>query len=215
MNNENLVGMKFGHLTVVGLRNRHSKGNSWLCHCECGNEIVLYTSHLLGSKKRRPNRSCGCMSEKQHRNTIEHPRIYGIWKDMIYRCYKPSKTGYERYGGKGITVCDEWINSFDHFLEWALQNGYSDSLTIDRIESTKPYGPSNCRWADYFTQNANKGIARNNKTGVIGVCKWHDKFRAYVTRMGKRKNLGMFSTLFEAEQARQNALRTYELTGTL
>lgn len=215
MDMENLIGERFGHLTVIKLNNKRHLGNSWLCKCDCGNEIILGTCYLIGSKTRHPNRSCGCKEKKLSRKSKEYSRLYRIWNGMINRCYKPSQVGYDRYGGKGITVCDEWRYSFETFLGWSLAHGYSDELTIDRIESTKPYGPSNCRWSDYFIQEANRGILKNNKTGITGVCRWHEKFRAYITRMGKNKNLGIFPTLAEAKQARENALRMYELTGML
>jgi hypothetical protein len=79
--------------------------------------------------------------------TVKHSRIYHAWYQMIKRCYNPKNDNYNRYGGKGITVCKEWIDSFQSFLNWALSNGYSDKLTIDRVESDKPYEPSNCRWS--------------------------------------------------------------------
>lgn len=211
---ENLVGETFGHLTVLKLNNQHHLGNSWLCKCDCGNEIILGTCHLVETRNRRANKSCGCKNKKQNRKSKEHPRLYNIWKGMIYRCYKPTKSGYERYGGKGVTVCDEWINSFENFLEWSLVNGYSDVLTIDRIESTNPYGPSNCRWSDYFTQEANRGMHKDNTTGYKGVAPLNGKFRSYLTRKRITKHLGMFNTLEEAVMAREYALEQYEQTGT-
>jgi hypothetical protein len=133
---------------------------------------------------------------------------------MIYRCTKPNETGYERYGGKGVTVCSEWENSFDIFLYWALSNGYSDELTIDRIDSLKPYEPSNCRWATIFVQAANKCLSKNNKLGHKGVSPLGDKFRVHLMRNGIRKHIGTFEILREAVNARAYALNQYEQTGT-
>ena len=214
MNIEDLTGRVFNHLTVLKSNNKHWRGNSWLCRCDCGNEIILSTCRLIDKEKRGANKSCGCKNKKQNRKSKEHPRLYRIWKGMIYRCYKPSKSGYERYGGKGVTVCDEWRESFESFLEWALVNGYSDELTIDRIKSTEPYGPSNCRWSDYFTQEANRGMHKDNTTGYKGVAPLNGKFRAYLTRKKRNKHLGTFNTIEEAASARENALNQYELTGT-
>jgi len=215
LNIENLVDEVFGHLTVLELANKHRRGNSWVCKCDCGNKIILSTCRLIDQKNRGANKSCGCKNKKQNRMSKEHSRIYQIWKGMIYRCYKPTKSGYERYGGKGVTVCDEWRYDFAPFLEWALANGYSDVLTIDRIESTKPYGPSNCRWSDYFTQEANRGMHKDNTTGYKGVAPLNGKFRAYLTRNKINKHLGSFDTIEEAASARDHALRQYELTGAL
>ena len=212
---ENLAGEVFGHLVVLKLNNKHRRGSSWLCQCDCGKEIILYTSRLIGLKNRKPDKSCGCKNKRQNRKTKEYPRVYRIWKNMVSRCHNPTQTGYERYGGKGIRVCDEWRYSFQTFLEWALDNGYSDVLTIDRIESMNPYGPSNCRWSDYFTQEANRGMHKDNTTGHKGVAPLNGKFRAYLTRMKRNKHLGTFDTIEEAAGAREKALRQYELYGML
>lgn len=210
---ESLIGKRFGHLTVI----KQTKRKSWICQCDCGNTIILNSCRLLGTEKRRPNGSCGCNVKKRNGNTVKYSRLYRAWYSMAYRCQSPLHVSYERYGAKGVTVCDEWLNSFDSFLEWALNNGYSDSLTLDRIDSTKPYEPSNCRWADYFTQEANKGIFKNNTTGYIGVTNKGNrgKYRVYVRRKGVRKYLGSFENPVDGAMARELALRRYELTGTL
>lgn len=89
-----------------------------------------------------------------------HSRIYFIWKSMKQRCHNKNSSNYERYGGRGIKVCDEWRNDFQNFYNWSIQNGYSDDLTIDRINNDGNYDPSNCRWATAKEQSNNK---RNNK----------------------------------------------------
>lgn len=87
-------------------------------------------------------------------------RIYNIWKDMKRRCYCKTRKDYSRYGGRGITICDEWLHDFQAFFDWAMVNGYKDDLTIDRIDSNKGYSPDNCRWATIKEQDNNK---RNNR----------------------------------------------------
>ena len=212
---EDLTGRHFGHLKVIGLNNKDRRGNSWLCECDCGNQIVLGTTRLLGSNNRNPDKSCGCSQKAVNGKSMEYPRIYRIWKHMIYRCYRPAETGYDRYGGKGVTVCQEWINSFDSFLQWALSNGYTETLTIDRIDSTKPYQPDNCRWATYFTQEQNRGVQKRNKLGILGVCSSGKGYRAYISRDGARKHLGWFKTIDEAMGARKQAEENYLVCGQI
>ena len=107
----------------------------------------------------------GC-SSKTHGMTKS--RLYNIWSNMKSRCNNPTNNRYQYYGGKGITVCDAWLNSFESFAEWANTNGYSEALSIDRINVNGNYEPSNCRWADSFTQAVNKQT-KPGKSGFIGV----------------------------------------------
>jgi len=216
MENKNLIGKSFGHLTVKSLNYSDNRGASWNCKCECGKEIILQTSHILGTKNRNPDKSCGCMNKAQDGNTIKHKRIYSIYKCMMNRCNNGKVDNYERYGGKGVTVCDEW-NTFNPFLTWSLANGYKEDLTIDRKDSKNQYSPSNCRWVDYFVQATNKCIYKNNTTGYKGVSYSKDfkLYRAYIMRNKIKKELGYFKTLEEAVKARKDIEEKYIRTGTL
>lgn len=84
-----------------------------------------------------------------------YDRIYSVYRSMKSRCYSKGNKSYYLYGGKGIIICDEWLNDKDKFIEWALNNGYKEGLTIDRIDGDKGYKPSNCRWVDRYVQNNN------------------------------------------------------------
>lgn len=99
-----------------------------------------------------------------------HTRIYNIWRAMRQRCSNPNCINYMRYGGKGVMVCNEW-NDFETFYEWSMQNGYSDDLTIDRIDNDKGYEPSNCRWVTIIQQannkRANRRITMNGVTHTL------------------------------------------------
>ena len=98
-------------------------------------------------------------------HNMSHTRIYNVWKGMRRRCNNPNAPKYEYYGGKGITVCDEWnhgYGGFENFYEWAMQNGYSDDLTIDRIDSNKGYCPENCRWIP-FLENVRRATKKPHK----------------------------------------------------
>lgn len=94
-------------------------------------------------------------NHNRKRHGMRNTRIYNIWRTMRQRCTNPNCRNYKNYGGRGITVCDEW-NDFQTFYDWAVKSGYSDSLTIDRIDNSKGYTPSNCRWSTQLEQQNNR-----------------------------------------------------------
>lgn len=150
-----LTGQKFNLLTVKGMAQRNPI--YWECVCDCGNTTFVRTSNLTGGKVK----SCGCLQHKGNpTHNQSHTRVYRIYAKMLRRCFVESDLAYSRYGGRGITMCDEWKNSFVAFSDWAYANGYADNLTIDRIDNNGDYCPENCRWTDYLTQSNNK---RNNR----------------------------------------------------
>lgn len=122
-------------------------------------------------------------------------RLYKIWCQMKQRCNNSNNTAYHRYGGRGIIVCDEWANDFMIFYDWSLCNGYSNDLSIDRIDNDGNYEPSNCRWATTKIQQRNTTrIHKHNKTGFRGVSYIKDrgKFKSGIRVNGKSVHIGYF-----------------------
>lgn len=134
----------------------------------------------------------------------QNPRLYKIWQGMRQRCNNPKDKDYPRYGGRGINVCDEWDKSPEAFAKWAIENGYSDILSIDRKDVNGNYCPENCRWATATQQARNKSIERTNKTGVNGIHMDRGKFRATIYVDSKRIDLGRYDTLEAAKSARRD-----------
>lgn len=154
-------GDKFGRLTV--LRFSHSSGRGlriWECRCECGNTVFAKALDL----KRKAVRSCGCLRteilKKPKTHGMAYSRLNGIYRKMKQRCYNPKIKNYRNYGSRGITVCDECLNGFEPFMEWAINNGYSEELTLDRVNNDGAYSPENCAWRTYKEQGNNR---RGNK----------------------------------------------------
>ena len=153
-----LTGLKFGRLTVVcRVKSAKPKAIMWRCKCECGKECTVNGLYL----REGGTRSCGCLAKdvvtaRNYRHGMSHSRLNNIWRDMIRRCDSPNRYAHEYYHDKGVTICDEWRHNFKSFYEWAIDNGYSDKLTIDRIDVNGNYEPGNCRWVTMKKQCNNK-----------------------------------------------------------
>ena len=161
----NLIGQRFGKLEVIeksAIRRR--KSIMWVCRCDCGNNTIAASNDLRSGEVR----SCGCMKHRfttenasgmnnpSAKHNLRNHKLYPIWKMMKQRCYNPHCGNYKYYGGRGITVCQEWRKDFKVFYDWAISHGYQDGLSIDRIDVNGNYEPANCRWITMAEQNRNK-----------------------------------------------------------
>lgn len=166
----NLVGNKYGKLTVLSMM-PHKIGEHvfWKCKCECGNERIVRATNLYSGKI---SQCIECGKPFSYRQN--YPRLCRIWSGMKDRCYNLLNGRNPDYGGRGITVCEEWRNSVEAFVEWALENGYKEGLTLDRIDNDKGYSPDNCRWADAFTQanNTRKNIRVTHNGETHTLSEW-------------------------------------------
>lgn len=146
-NSLDLIGKRIGKLTIVEkTEERLYNSVLWKAKCDCGGERLISSNQFKYEKVK----SCGC-TRKGYRNT----RVYTIWANMMQRCNNPNVKNFHNYGGRGISVCKEWHNPIT-FIEWALNNGYKENLTIERIDVNGDYEPCNCTWIDYNGQAQNK-----------------------------------------------------------
>lgn len=157
----NLLGQRFGNLTVIERLPSKNHRTMWCCLCDCGNIITVRGSHLSSGH----TKSCGCYQKEQaSKSSIKHgksnTRLFHIWIGMKKRCYNKNCKSYKDYGARGIEICDEWLNNFESFYNWANNNGYTNTLTIDRIDVNGNYEPNNCRWATQIQQVRN---SRHNR----------------------------------------------------
>lgn len=197
--NVDFTGMRFGRLTVVEKAN-HDK-SWWKCKCDCGNEKELVAWVLVKSK------SCGCLEEENRKalssynktHGMTNSRLYSVWCGMKDRCTNPNLEHYDRYGGRGIKVCDEWMRSFESFYEWAIGAGFDETKSgkeqsIDRIDVNGNYEPNNCRWVTQKEQGRNRSDTlyidyNGNRISIREFCEEHGI--TYIHFVFRRLNKGM------------------------
>ena len=170
-----LTGQKFGRLTVIerDINAPKNKGVMWVCLCECGNKKSVKTGNL----KTNGVQSCGCiLNERRTKDDFHNSHLYKVYHAIKRRCYNERASDYEFYGGRGIGMCEEWLNDGYAFYYWSMANGYKDGLTIDRVDNSNDYSPDNCRWVDMKEQcnnrRSNHLITYNGKTQSL--TKWSD-----------------------------------------
>lgn len=200
---EDLTGQRFSFLTVTSYYGKKWGVNMWTCICDCGKTTIAQGPKLKSGKRK----SCGCYNDKLRKEFAKnhtqyskynvpkgfskHP-IYNSFNHMINRCYNKKDTGYSLYGGRGISVCDEWLNNPQSFLDWSLTHGWKKGLSIDRIDVNGNYEPSNCRWTTNKVQSNNKRnnvyITFNDQTRT--VTQWAEYLNINKRTLNNRINRG-------------------------
>lgn len=195
-----LIGQTFGRLTVIGIARhaKHGLSTKWRCKCECGNVVDVVTNHL----KSGHTKSCGCLTMRYGKangsgrelHGMAKTRIYGVWSAMRDRVYNPTSKYYHRYGGRGITIAEEW-DSFIAFRDWSYEHGYKDGLEIDRIDNNKGYSPENCRWVTHAinlqnTHRKQEAIVNGTPIPLAELAKKYGVLYRRVYQMHKRGKNG-------------------------
>ena len=173
-----LTGQRFGRLVVINRAETRGKNRRafWNCLCDCGKNKTIESQSLKFGR----SKSCGCLHnellaerQKKHGLLYSNRRLYGIWSSMKQRCANPNRSAFKYYGGKGIKVCQEWLD-FPSFHLWATTSGYTEKLTLDRINPDGNYCPGNCRWIpdaeQHRNQTNNRPITITGKTMLL--CDW-------------------------------------------
>lgn len=208
---KDLTGMKFGRLTVLKYSHYQSTCSYYLCLCDCGITKAIRSYNL----KSAITSSCGCI-EKERKHEFKEPYIYDLWLHIKGRCYRQSDQAYDRYGGRGITMYEPWINDFKSFRQWIIENlgQKSSGESIDRIENDGNYEPGNLKWSSAQEQSCHTR-KRNNKTPCsskyIGVIKLFYKQRRNVWKCKITFNQKIITWLFEyTDEGEYNASLCYD-----
>ena len=209
-----IAGAKYGRLSVVQFVGG-KKHSYWLCKCDCGAHKVVRGSHLISGNIQ----SCGCLSIETRTkhgdgNGGEFKKLYASWMSMRRRCRNKNDADYSHYGGRGIQVCDEWME-YSQFKSWALDSGYDDALEIDRIDNNKGYSPDNCHWVTRTINNRNRRPFSNSSSQYMGVSyyKANRNWLARITIDGKQKHIGYFVSELAAAHARDMYVKQNGLSG--
>lgn len=169
--------------------------------CDCGTQFTTQTRYVKSEKVKNCPTCSRSNAQKTH-GLSKHP-IYKSYIDMKRRCLSKTSEKYEDYGGRGITICEEWLKDFLTFYNWSIKNGWAINLTIDRKNVDSNYTTTNCRWIDKRSQAHNKRQYKNNTTGYGGVTRKGDKFLARAATWDKKRiTLGTFQTAEEAAKTR-------------
>jgi len=202
------IGKKYNRLTIISYIYRKEfftvkksglKKKQYMyfyrCKCDCGKEKIVSLNGLLNGHIK----SCGCLhKEKVIKHNKSNSKLYYIWKNIKGRCICKNNKSYKNYGGRGVNICKNWMDSFIEFYNWAINNGYKEGLTIDRIDNNGNYCPENCRWVSFKEQanNRRNNICKEYKGKYKTLSEWasflgvkYKTFWIYVKNNGFEKAL--------------------------
>lgn len=192
---------KYNHWTILCILppKKENHWNKWcICRCDCGK---IYKKQYCCIKHGHSKQCVDC-GNKSRRHTEDYLRLYSVYIQMKERCLKKNHQNYTDYGGRGIKICNEWLNSYKKFYEWAINTGYKKGLSIDRINVDGNYCPENCRWADRHTQSANKRKYSFNNSGYTGVnTRKYKNVTKYEARIKINKKIIIIGTFKTPERA--------------
>ena len=215
--NIDITGQRFGRLIAI----KKEKVALWLCKCDCGNEVVVPYSNLVSGLKK----SCGCWWIENKKMFGQQSKKHGGYGTSVYRkycaikqrCYNPNNHEYHRYGGRGIKMCDEWLNSFESFRQWAYENGYDENgeLTLDRVDNNGDYSPENCRFASRKEQQLNRECALVCEYKGVRYTAWNFAKKFGITSpnfVSKRVKAGINASEILNEWEKSQHLPSYLIT---
>ena len=164
---KDITGNRYGKLVAIERTVKKNGGYYWKCQCDCGNTKEISESNLCSGK----TKSCGCLRVPplvtKHNGSNE--KLYGIWTAMKQRCQNKNDRNYFRYGGRGISVCDEWSNNYGAFREWCYEHGYKEGLELDREDNNGDYTPENCRFVTHRENLLNTHRAKKYREANNGI----------------------------------------------
>lgn len=195
----NLMGERYGNLVVIKeaspiYSNSGKMIRRWECQCDCGEKTIVRHGDLRSGR----TTSCGCLKKERfvHKtHGYSRTKLGMVYASMRQRCNNPNNKNYDKYGGRGIRVCEEW----------ALNNGYKEGLSIDRIDVDGNYCPENCRWTNWEVQTVNQGMRKDNKTGYKGIYFSQGSYKVQIKRNKKKYYFGSYKRLEDAIKALQEA----------
>ena len=195
---KNYIGNRYGYIEILE-RTKKKKRNYAVYKCKCHKcgKIVEKTLEHLSTRKKNGfnNMTCGCYDRHKnnfYKNGLSNTKLRYTYENMKARCYNKKCNGYKHYGGRGIEVCKEWLEDFENFYNWAINNGYKDGLTIERINVDGNYEPNNCKWADFHEQMNNR--SNTIKLEYNGITKsltdWAREYNIEIVTLRTRINRG-------------------------